>query len=60
MVTPTKFPREQLPLRKKKFISGSNFLEEEWIFPKEQLFQGEKDFLQRTTSSKRKGFPKLP
>jgi hypothetical protein len=43
MVTSTKFPREQLPLEKKT-PSRSNFLEEKWIFPREQLLEGEKDF----------------
>jgi len=56
MVTPTKFPREQLPLGKKNLSQGAtslrkngfflenNFFKEKRISFKEQLPQRERDF----------------
>ncbi len=57
MVTPTKFPREQLPLEKRNFPQGAtslrrngfslenNFLKEKKISLNKQLPQRERDFL---------------
>jgi hypothetical protein len=57
---PNQVPSGTTSFGKKKLPSRSNFLEEKRIFPREQLLEGEKDFPQQTTSSKRKGFFRLP